>query len=397
MGAPYTSVSSSGYNANPPSDDGSATASNRVLWSTIKSKLSDVLKTFIESINTNVGTAFGKVVGGAGVGTVATNYTVLSSDQGKLLTATASSIVITTPDATVVLSPFVFQLVNRSTGTISLAGNGAQTVDGAASINIPPGCGVFVETDGSNWATAGQNFPSPVPSAYKNLAIKVATNTTVTVTADFVVTTNGSNFQSTAVNSTINLGTTGADALDTSTIAIDTFYAIFVIAKPDGTTKCLASTSATAPTMPTGYTFKARVGWVQTIHASATLYGTWQLGRQARYIVGLAQTATLPGMASSTSGSVTVPTWTAQSTTRFVPTTAGAITILLIVANGVAMAAPNNSYGAAASTSNPPPLVNASAQQPVMPGTFLLESSNIYWASNSVSGILFCYGWEDNI
>ena len=109
-------------------------------------------------------------------------------------------------------------------------------------------------------------FPGPVPATYKNLVIKVATTTTVTVTADFVATTDGTNFQATAVSSTINLGTTGADALDAGTIATDTWYYIWVIAKSDGTTKCLASTSSSSPTLPSGYTYKARVGAVQTIH-----------------------------------------------------------------------------------------------------------------------------------
>lgn len=52
---------------------------------------------------------------------------------------------------------------------------------------------------------------------------------------------------------------TGNGALDTGAEANATFYFVFVIAKPDGTTDILASTSPTAPAMPSGYTYKRRL------------------------------------------------------------------------------------------------------------------------------------------
>ncbi|WP_069437886.1 DUF2793 domain-containing protein [Methyloceanibacter methanicus] len=52
---------------------------------------------------------------------------------------------------------------------------------------------------------------------------------------------------------------TGNGALDTGSEANSTFYFVFVIAKPDGTTDILASTSPTAPAMPSGYTYKRRL------------------------------------------------------------------------------------------------------------------------------------------
>lgn len=57
MGTKYSSVSVASYNANPPSDDGSTTESNKVKWSTHKSKLTDPIKTALESINTALVTA----------------------------------------------------------------------------------------------------------------------------------------------------------------------------------------------------------------------------------------------------------------------------------------------------------------------------------------------------
>lgn len=50
----YSSQSLSGYNTSPPSDDGTASASNQVAWDTVKTKLSDPLKTQAEAINSNL-------------------------------------------------------------------------------------------------------------------------------------------------------------------------------------------------------------------------------------------------------------------------------------------------------------------------------------------------------
>src|SRR5258705_5804017 len=123
MAAPYTSVTVTGYNDNPPPDDGTASEENRVLWSTIKQKLADPPKTALEAINTNVDTAMGKILGGAGVVSSAISATVGASDQGKLYRATVAGVTIATPDATIVGSPFWFAFLNQSTGPVTLDGN----------------------------------------------------------------------------------------------------------------------------------------------------------------------------------------------------------------------------------------------------------------------------------
>lgn len=158
MASPYSNVNITGYNSNPPADDGSQTEANRVKWVTIKSKLPDPLKDAIEEINTNVGAAFGKVVGGSGNTSTGINYTVQSTDQGKLVRATTPSITITTPDATGVGEPFVFRFLNDTDGDVTVDGSGSQTIDGAESATFPAGTGATFSTDGSNWFTDGQNF-----------------------------------------------------------------------------------------------------------------------------------------------------------------------------------------------------------------------------------------------
>src|SRR5512139_1954528 len=156
MASPYTSQSSSGYNSGAPADDGSAVASNQVLWSSVKTKLGDPVKTLADNINSALVTAFGKMLDGGSVATTAVDYTVLSADQGKLIRVTASGKTITTPDATSVSSPFVFAVLNSAaSGNITIDGSGAQTVNGAATVTVPAGQGCIVMTDGTNWFVIG--------------------------------------------------------------------------------------------------------------------------------------------------------------------------------------------------------------------------------------------------
>jgi hypothetical protein len=70
---------------------------------------------------------------------------------------------------------------------------------------------------------------------------------------------------------TIDCGTTGANGLDTGSLGASTWYHAFAIGKTDGTTAFLASTSASAPTMPSGYTLKRRIGSFKTDGSSHIL------------------------------------------------------------------------------------------------------------------------------
>lgn len=71
---------------------------------------------------------------------------------------------------------------------------------------------------------------------------------------------------------TIDPGTTGANGLDTGSLANDTFYYAWVIANSStNATAGLLSASSTSPTMPSGYDRRRRVGAMLT-DGSAALY-----------------------------------------------------------------------------------------------------------------------------
>ncbi len=79
----YTEVSVSGYNASPPPDDGSTGSDNEASWSGIKTKLTDPLKTAIDSTQDNITTAMDAAGARVPVGTVF-DYAGLTEPTGFL-------------------------------------------------------------------------------------------------------------------------------------------------------------------------------------------------------------------------------------------------------------------------------------------------------------------------
>lgn len=154
MANPYSSVSISGYNSSPPPDDGSNTAANEIKWATHKNKIGDPLKTAIESINSNVSSAFGKIAFN-GITTTGVDYAVLTSDQGKLISCT-NTITVTLPAAATVSTPFMVAVKNAGTGTVTVDGDGDETIDGSATITIAADGGCILVSDGSGWTSALQ-------------------------------------------------------------------------------------------------------------------------------------------------------------------------------------------------------------------------------------------------
>lgn len=225
----------------------------------------------------------------------------------------------------------------------------------------------------------------------------VSPNTTANVTANAVAVTNGTSaYNLLGVSLAIDISTVGANGLDSGVVNPSTFYSVWVIYNPTtATTAGLFSTSATTPTLPAGYTFSARVGWMRT-SAASILLRTRQLGRRVQYT-----SPPLPVLGTGGAGDVVVPTYAAISTTTFVPSTA--VSIICAIAaqgvNGAAIAAPNGSYGSWISSVNPPPVVvnSEATTQTVATFEFLLESANVYWASQGASNLLYCLGWTDSL
>jgi hypothetical protein len=132
MGTAYSTISVSGYNANPPPDDGSQSAANQINWSTIKGKLPDPLKTAIEAINTALVTAFD-----FSVNQKTANYTTVAGDHMRTVEvapSVSSAVTISLGDASTMTSKYMVRVRNSGTGVVTVGrATGGDTIDGAAA------------------------------------------------------------------------------------------------------------------------------------------------------------------------------------------------------------------------------------------------------------------------
>jgi hypothetical protein len=290
---------------------------------------------------------------------------------------------------------------NGGTGVASPTANNVLLANGAAAFQtVAPGsAGNALVSDGTTWVAQG--IASSPTAARSKLKVQVTSDTAIAVTADQLVlaATTGA-FTLSTVSVSISTSTSGANGLDTGSIANSTWYSVWVIYNVT-TTAGLLSASAAAPTLPSGYTYKARVGWVR--YATAALARTLQYDSRVQYVVTAAtQTLNLPIMASGVAGNTATPTWSAVAWAAYAPSTAGMLFMALGGPNitGVFIAAPNNAYGGVASTSNPPMYLSSGSNYsygPTLSADMIPESSNVYWASNAAQGFLLCRGWIDNL
>ena len=243
-------------------------------------------------------------------------------------------------------------------GVLQLTHNGTSLIlPGGANITTAAGDNLVAQYLGSgNWRVLSYTKVSGLP--VKGTSTPVASNlvitnggtpaSTVAVSASSVTMTDSSSigFTATGVGLAINAATTGANGLDTGSLANNTWYYIYAISN-GATTAGLMSTSATAPTMPTGYTYKMRVGAIRT-DGSAGFYRFYQRGSRFSYVVTAAtNTAALPSIASGSAGNITSPTWAATTISQWAsPTAAVVFGTISEGSSATAMLAPNNSYGA---------------------------------------------------
>lgn len=240
--------------------------------------------------------------------------------------------------------------------------------------------------------------------AFRNLVLSAnGASANVSVSADAVVVENSTHDPLTlrAVSLTINTAGSGANGLDTGSLATNTWYAVWLIW--NGTTAAgLVSLSSTGPTLPTGYTYKARIGWIVTDGTGNKYPVSFrQCGREVQYVVAAGTNMTaLPIAKSGVQGNVSIPSYVSASLTSYVPSTACKVHLQVFSSStGNILIAPNNSYGGYGATTNRPPLTwgLSSGGDVSFVGSMLLESSNIYYTSSMSTSGVAVMGWEDNL
>jgi hypothetical protein len=169
---------------------------------------------------------------------------------------------------------------------------------GQANISALPGdVGIFQSDAAGNWRCISftRLFDVPVARGYLSglqLSNNVGTpNTKIDVTAGQCrEDTNSATLVLAA--GTLDCGTVGANGLESGSLANNTWYHVWAIAKADGTTARFASTSL-GPALPSGYIYKRRIGSFKT-DGSAHIWAFSQKGDEFLWLAGAA-----PGFTSN--------------------------------------------------------------------------------------------------
>ena len=152
-GNPYTSVSVTGYNTDPPSDDASQVSSNQLGWDTHKEKLGDPLKTALELINSRNLTAHARQLGQT-FELKTTAYTVQApGDRGKFFSVTGTT-TITLPAVADAGDGFPVVVKNDGTGVVTVDTSASELIDGDTSFTLAANDWALLTTDGSTWTAA---------------------------------------------------------------------------------------------------------------------------------------------------------------------------------------------------------------------------------------------------
>src|SRR4030065_1094851 len=129
MGTKYSSQSASGYNATPPSDDGTVSESNKVKWSTQKTKLTDPIKTLADAINTALTTHFD-----TGPTAVVISTTLGASHYGQYIQTSGASLTHTLTEAATLTAGWYCLVASTDANKVTIGrATGADTINGSAA------------------------------------------------------------------------------------------------------------------------------------------------------------------------------------------------------------------------------------------------------------------------
>ncbi|TBY60138.1 hypothetical protein E0H46_31700 [Rhizobium leguminosarum bv. viciae] len=236
------------------------------------------------------------------------NYTALGTDNNAVHRYTATATVTLTAAATLGVNWHYTIIADGADVTIDP--NGAETIDGAATLVIPNGYSALIICNGSAFftnkmattvkalATSLSAFAPPGHLYGLTLSNNVSDATN---DIDIAIGSAASDATSPAMMTLASALTKRLDAgwavgtnqggLDTGSIA-NTTYHIWLIARSDtGVVDALFSTSATSPTMPTNYDRKRRIGAIK--RESAAIVAFIQDGDFFQWMVPTADVTTI--------------------------------------------------------------------------------------------------------
>lgn len=203
------------------------------------------------------------------------------------------------------------------TALAALAANGIVARTGTATYSprtITAGTGLTI-TDGDGVAgnpTIG--LSATFPGFIGGLTLSRASATTYQVAAGVAANEDGGTFRLMSIGSAYTKSLSawavgsGNGSLDTGSVANSTWYHVHVIRRDsDGAIDVLLSTSATSPTMPSGWTARRRIGSIRT-DGSAQIIAFSQVGDEFLWDAPVRDYQGAPGVSTAVLRTVTVPT-----------------------------------------------------------------------------------------
>lgn len=335
-------------------------------------------------------------------------------------TGTTQVVSSTTPTAFALAAGYqvyyVASATNTGASTLAVDGLAAtnifkQSVGGPVALSggeIQAGNVVAISFDGTQFQLNNPVATNLAPCSAIGLQVfndAGTPNTKIDVLADAVTILSASApIYRTAVSVVINATVNGANGLDTGSLAISTWYNVFLI--DNGTAVAgLASLSATAPTMPSGYTFKCRVGAMNTVNP-ANFERTIQLGAHTVLnIVAASNTPNFPNVSNGTAGTSCgspTPGWANTSIALEVPPTATSADVLITnkynaQASSDVVVSSNSAAGGLSSTNTPLGGMDNTAQVAMSVTVPLTTAQQVAYCSSGSGGALYVTGWKDKV
>lgn len=340
-------------------------------------------------------TVFANLAGGNQPASLLDTMFTIGGEQGNIpCTAVGTNAITLTPNTNFFLPTayvnkqmVTWRAVATSSGAVTIQiaalglvklfnANGVQANSGDIAIGteitcvfssaLDSGNGGFIIVNGTVTATS-----NPVIGSYNNKLIQNNSGTPdtqidVTVGELVVENTLGGTVRTTGLSSTvtINLAVTGANGLDSGTIAAAKVYFLYGIFSSTSGTAAIASLSPTTPTLPAVYAYKSLLGAFITSTGSATLMRQKQ--RDDHWWLSITtgtNTLTPFPLAVGATGtySTTEPTWATPSVASVLPYNGNTPLVseinIYVTPNykGAAttniQVAPNNGFGGFANTS----------------------------------------------
>jgi hypothetical protein len=163
----YVSPTLTGYNSNPPADDGTQTETNRVKWDTVKTKIGDPLNTYSSSIDSAVNTALDSLPNNSLSGQ-ATGFSIATTQDGVVFLVTGAT-TATLPAASDAGAGFQVTIKKNESGTdvVTIDPDGSDTIDAASDYTINETLrAVTIVSDGSsNWTVVSDVSVDEIPLA----------------------------------------------------------------------------------------------------------------------------------------------------------------------------------------------------------------------------------------